>query len=103
MKPITFTDAIIVTGKKTGLLKSKVPSFEIKTKVLTFQNTRPLKTGAYPFAIRCLLLCHPVPVRFFMDGILRHYVMTFLKKAKTIPLHYNSLCINRMKTMKDET
>ena len=61
MKPITFTDAIIVTGKKTGLLKSKVPSFEIKTKVLTFQNTRPLKTGAYPlpfgaysFAIRCL-------------------------------------------------
>ena len=61
MKPVAFTDAIIVTEKKTGLLKSKVPSFEIKRLVLTFQNTRPLKTGAYPFpfdayplAVRCL-------------------------------------------------
>ena len=40
--------------KKTSLLKSEVPYFEIKTRDLTFQNTLPLKMDTYSFLIRCL-------------------------------------------------
>lgn len=32
-------DERVESGKKTGLLKMKVPYFEIKTQVLTFQKT----------------------------------------------------------------
>lgn len=81
--PVAFTENAGQVKKKTGLLNSKVPYFEIKTKVLTFQNTGPLKTGACPFVIRCLSVCCPMLTRFLMDGTLGHFRTlhsVFLKK-----------------------
>ena len=61
---LTFIISGLRGEKKTSLLILKVPYFEIKTKDLTFQNTLPLKMGAYAFVIRCLSIDLSMPVRF---------------------------------------
>ena len=64
LNPTAFSRIQHIYEKNTSLLNSEVPYFDLKIRDLTFQNTRPLKTGAYPFVIRCLFITLSMPTRF---------------------------------------